>query len=635
MWNRARRALLAVALLGGTLPVAAPALAFELFGLRLWGRDEPATETVEVIDPVRLSIAFRVDTDREDLESALRDASALWNGREEPAAGRAGLLAKARGDYRRLLAAAYNAGHYGPEISIRLAGREAAEMTPGDTLPAQVPVAVLIRPGPRFRFGRADIRNAPRWTAAERPGAVGFARGETAQATRIAAASRLAVARWRRLGHAKARETGREVVADHATGLLEVQISIDPGRPTVYGPVQVVGDSRVERDFIARIADLAPGAAFDPDELAEAQARLVRLGAFNLVHIEEGEAIGADGSLPIRIRVEDRPPRSLGIGGSYGSIEGLTFEGFWLHRNLFGRAEQLRFDASIARLGATTELDDLTYQAGVSFVRPGVIDPSTSLVSSLSMRREDLETYRERAVTARVGLAREFGSALTGEVAMAVTGSRVEDIFGVRRFLSIGPDAALQYDRRNDPLNPTAGYFLLANARPFYEVEYDNVALRGVLEGRIYQALWGRNVLAGRVRLGSFAGPPIEESPPDQLFFAGGGGSVRGYDYRSIGVDLTLPDGTSGSVGGRSLMETSAELRTRFGERFGVVAFVDAGYVAQGTGFDGDSDVRLGAGLGVRWFTDFGPLRVDLAVPIDRRPQDPSVALYIGIGQAF
>jgi translocation and assembly module TamA len=218
-----------------------------------------------------------------------------------------------------------------------------------------------------------------------------------------------------------------------------------------------------------------------------------------------------------------------------------------------------------------------------------------------------------------------------------VTRSRVRDDFGVRRFLTFGPEVAVQYDRRDDSVDPTEGYMLLAQARPFYEAEFGNFALRGSVEGRAYYAIDEdrRFVLAGRTRVGSYIGPSIEESPPDQLFFAGGGGSVRGYEFRSIGVTTTFVDGEEIVTGGRSLAEGSAEIRTRFGDNWGAVGFVDAGYVAADSTLSGGSDVQIGAGLGVRYFTGFGPLRVDVAVPIDPRPQDSSVAVYIGLGQAF
>jgi translocation and assembly module TamA len=144
-------------------------------------------------------------------------------------------------------------------------------------------------------------------------------------------------------------------------------------------------------------------------------------------------------------------------------------------------------------------------------------------------------------------------------------------------------------------------------------------------------------VLAARARVGSYYGPDEEESPPDQLFFAGGSGSVRGYAYRSIGVEFTKPNGNTGVVGGRSLIDGSIEGRYRATPRFGGVGFLDAGYVSPDSrlgGFD-DAELRLGAGVGLRYFTGLGPLRVDVATPINRRPEDSLAAFYVGIGQAF
>jgi translocation and assembly module TamA len=637
----AQRAALGVLLVAGGLAVASPALGLTIFGIRLWG--DPPAEEIDVIDPVPYTVTVSIATEREGLAQSLRAASALWTDRETPASGRAGLIAKARGDYRRILAAAYNAGHYGAEISIRIAGREAADITLAETLPAEVPVAIVVDPGPRFRFGLAEIVNEPAWIdrqnrpVEETPDSVGFAVNRTARAAAVGAASELAIERWRALGHAKAREADREIVADHATSRLEARLVLEPGARARYGPTTVSGARRMDPAFIAYMADLEEGQIFDPEEIDDAQSRLVRLGTFRLVQIVEGDEIGPDGRLPMGVRVEERPLRSIGAGVTLSTLDGLGLEGFWLHRNLRGRAEQLRLDANVSRLGTDTAPADLTYQLGVTFVKPGVLNPDTSFVTSLTGRQQDLDTYRERAVTFRFGLTRDFGPRLTGELAFEVEASRVRDAFGVRNFLTLGPVANARYDRRDDPLDATEGYFVTAQAGPFYEAEFGNLAAQGTLEGRIYRAIdpEARFVLAGRARLGSFVGPDAAESPPGQLFFAGGGGSVRGYAFRSIGVDTAVIDGEESVVGGRSLIEASAELRARFGARFGVVGFVDGGYVSEDSTFGGGDAVRLGAGAGLRYYTGFGPLRVDVAAPIDPRPQDSSVALYIGIGQAF
>jgi translocation and assembly module TamA len=619
------------------MTAAVPAHGLEIFGFRLWGREEP--ETIEVIDPLAYDVAFTIAPDRDDLEDDVRNASSLWRDREEPASGFAGLLSTARGDYRRILAALYNRGFYGPEISITLDGREAADLSIADALAGPVAVAITVNPGPRFRFGVARIVNEPRWPVEEDmetgPGSVGFEPGEPARAGAVTAASSLAIERWRQLSHAAAEETGREVVADHATSLLDATVVLDPGPAARYGTTAAQGSRRVDADFIAYMADFEPGDRFDPDDVEAARDRLGALGTFGLIRIEEGP-IGPDGTLPMTVLVEDRLPRSFGVGATISTLDGVGLEGFWVHRNLFGRAEQLRFDATVTGIG-TGSADELTYTVGPTFVRPGVIEPNTNFVASLLGRRQDFDTYRETAAIGRVGLSRQFGRGLRGDVFFEVIRSRVEDDFGTRDFLTIGTPVTLSYDRRDSTVDPTEGYFLLGETKPFYEAEFGNFALRGAIEGRAYRGFGEerRFVLAGRARIGSYIGPSIEESPPDQLFFAGGGGSVRGYPFRSIGVEAVDVDGEPVVSGGRSLLEGSGEVRYRINDRFGAVAFFDTGMVAAGSALDGDQDMRSGAGLGVRYYTNFGPLRVDVAAPLDKRPDDSAVALYIGIGQAF
>src|SRR5690606_10184058 len=167
---------------------------------------------------------------------------------------------------------------------------------------------------------------------------------------------------------------------------------------------------------------------------------------------------------------------------------------------------------------------------------------------------------------------------------------------------------------------------------PFYEFNYGNAAVRFTAEGRAYYGFDAedRVVIAGRLKIGSIGGAPIDEVAPDKLFFAGGGGSVRGYAYRNIGIETP-----NGVVGGRSLIEGSAELRARVTDSIGVVSFVDAGYVGADTFPQFSEDLRLGVGGGLRYLTGLGPIRLDAAVPLDPRSGDPDFAFYVGIGQAF
>ena len=134
---------------------------------------------------------------------------------------------------------------------------------------------------------------------------------------------------------------------------------------------------------------------------------------------------------------------------------------------------------------------------------------------------------------------------------------------------------------------------------------------------------------AARVRVASIAGAGRDSIAPSRRLYAGGGGSVRGYGYQELGP----LDPTGKPAGGRSLVEASAELRYRFGD-FGIVPFFDIGQSYDSTQ-PKFSDLRYGAGIGARYYTNFGPLRVDVATPLGRRPGEPKVAVYVSIGQAF
>lgn len=641
---RAPKTGILLGLLLATTAVA-PAKAFSLFGFHLWGAREDEDQ-IEVIDPLPYTVTVNVTGTGEGTARRIEEASSLWTDRETPASGVGGLLSKARGDYRRLLAALYAQGYYGPYVSIRIAGQEAADMTLAVDLPPNVPVTVEVETGPRFRFGQTEIVNAPPPTEnmddeVDTPESIGFRPGERAAAGVINQASALSIERWRELSHAKAREADREVIADHGTDRLDVTLTMDPDRPAVYGDIRAVGSNRTDPDFITYMSALRPGQPFDPDDIDSAQTRLTSLQIFRSLRFEEGDVIAPDGTLPITIRVEDRRPRTIGVGGTLSTIDGAGVNAFWVHRNLFGRAEQLRFDAGIDGLGGSLDPDDYDYNLGVTFTKPGVFNPDTSFVTSLVGQRVDYDTYRERSVTARAGFNRSFGDHFTGSIMGLASRARYEDDFGVRHFTLVGLTGTGQYDRRDDPLEPTRGYYVAASAAPLYDFEYGNPMVQTTLEGRGYLGFGEERhlVLAGRLKVGNFFGPDADESPPDQLFFTGGGGSVRGYPYRSIGIDtVDSPNGGDAEeivIGGAGLVEASGEVRYRINESFGAVGFVDAGYVTETSGFGGETNFKTGVGLGARYYTGIGALRFDLATPLQPDPGDSRIAFYIGIGQAF
>ena len=513
-------------LLGLLLASAAvePAHAFSLFGFHLWGEREEEDQ-IEIIDPLPYTVTFNITGVSGGTERAVRDASSLWSDRETPASGVGGLLSKARGDYRRLLAALYSAGFYGPQISIRAAGQEVADLTLAVSLPPDVPMTDRRRGGAALQL-RADRHRQRSPPTAEMddevdtPESIGFKPGERAFSRVINQASALSIERWRELSYAKAREADREVTADHARDLLDVTLTLDPGRAARYGDIRTTGSRRTDPDFILYMSGLKPGEPFDPDDIDAAQTRLTSLQVFRSLRFVEGEEIAPDGTLPIDIIVEDRRPRTVGVGATLSTIDGVGVTAFWVHRNLFGRGEQLRFDAGVDGLGGSLNPDDYDYNLGVTFTKPGVFNPDTSFITSLIGQRVDYDTYNERSVTAQAGFSRTFGRDITGSIFGVASRARYEDDFGVRSFTLLGLNGAAQLDRRDDPLDATRGYYLAATAMPLYDFEYGNPMAQTTIEGRVYKgfgeerhgrarrAAQGRELLRPR-RGGEPAGPAV------------------------------------------------------------------------------------------------------------------------------
>ena len=622
-----------------------PAHAFRLLGVCIIG---PCEEQVDpdIIDPLGYDAELVIVPSTADgevdstAERAARRASTLLARDDEPAPGASGLIALARGDYRRILAGLYNAGYYGPSILIFINGQEVTELPPDASLPEGTQVLIEVEPGPPFVFGRTDILNrAPpaieRRDRVEDPSDIGFETGEPALASVVRNAGRLAVEAWREQGHPKARIAERDVAAIHPGDTLDAVLTVEPGPRAVYGPVSVRGTERMIPSFVANQTGLKPGEEFDPDDLERARDRLSRLRVFRTIRLIEDAEVGPDGVLPIEVVVDERKLRRIGVGGTVSNIDGFGGEAFFIHRNLFGRAERLRLDASVGGIGRSgeTDVEDFDYGLGLSLILPGRITPDTDITFNLRGDRQVLEPYTETSVDGSVGLTHIFTPELTGRLALGASRSRFEDDFGTRDFTTVGLLGGLTFDTRDDELDPTEGFYADVEGEVFREFEFENDALRLASETRAYVGFGRRDVvvLAGRAKVGTIFGTEINETAPDRLFFAGGGGSVRGYGYRNIGLRQADGDVT----GGLSLAEGSAEIRLRRVFRnFGAAAFVDVGTVADTASFEFD-DLKIGVGGGFRYHTGLGPLRLDVAVPLDPEDGDPDVGIYVGLGQAF
>ncbi|WP_095091469.1 autotransporter assembly complex protein TamA [Mesorhizobium sophorae] len=623
-----RALLLAMICSTALVAEAGNAVAFELFGIKLWGSSKD--EDADIVDPLRYAVTISAPDADKDLVKKLENASALKSDEERPVSGSLGLMAKARSDREQLVAALYADARYEGVVTITIDGKPLDDLPPDAEFkgPQPVPVVIDIASGPKFTLGNVRLEgDAAGLMSAD----YGLIAGGDAGSGAVLKAEALIVRALKQEGRPLAKVTDRQIVADHATSTLDVTLTVAAGPVAGYGDTTVEGTEKVDRDFTEYMTGLKRGRQYSPDEISDARDRLLALEVFNSVTFKEADKLDADGNIPIGVQVSERKPRYFGVGGTFSNTDGLGLEGYWGHRNLFGRAEKLRIDGAISGIGSN-DLSELNYNAGIMFEKPGVIGPASKFFASFKTVLEHPDAYDHFSVKGSTGLSYELTKKQTVSAEVSLDYSRIHDAFGKHKYLIASIPLQYVYDNRDNRLNPTGGFRVLAYAEPSYDILSGAAFLKLKGEGSAYQSLDSASkfVLAERVAVGSIVGTSLENVPADRRFYSGGGGSVRGYAYQGIGPK----DFTGQPIGGLSFFETSVEMRIAITDTIGIVPFVDAGTVSTKS-VPNFSDVKVGAGVGLRYVTPFGPLRIDAAVPLNRDPDDPHFGIYAGIGQAF
>ena len=572
--------------------------------------------------------AFNAPGADKSLRDALERASVIVAARQTEKTGPQDLFAAARAEYGRLLGALYAEGYYAGVISIRIDGRETADIPALDAPETIRSIVVTVEPGPRFRFAAARMR--PYAPGTEIPPRYGD--GRVARSTAIGDAAKAGVDGWRNIGHAKARVAGQEIIADHPRASIASLILLDPGPRVRFGRMSMQGYDRLRPERLAEIAGFPTGEVFSPAALETVTTRLQRTGIFSAIALNEAERVNPDGTLDIGLVVTEETPRRFGFGAEIASLEGLTVSGYWLHRNLFGGGERLRFDAEISGIGGQT--DETDYDLSARIERPATFTPDTTAFAEIAASRIDDQDFDADRLSFEVGLSRVVGRRLEGSLALAYIASDVTDAAGTTRYRQIALPFGLTYDARDKPLDAKDGYYISGEIKPFLGLSGTGSGARLVTDARAFRSFGAEDglVLAGRAQAGTIVGPSLATTPREDLFYTGGGGSVRGQPFQSLGVQV-LQGGTVAS-GGQSFVALSGEARVAVNERLGVVAFVDVGSVGSGSFLSGSSDWHAGAGIGLRYQTGIGPIRLDVAAPVSGSTGD-GVQIYVGIGQAF
>jgi translocation and assembly module TamA len=426
----------------------------------------------------------------------------------------------------------------------------------------------------------------------------------------------------------------REVVVDHATQEVHVTYFFDEGPPARMGPVTFAGSQHINTPFLERRVPFAEGEPYDPSKVQGLRDSLTGLGVFTAVRVKPAAKLNERGELPIDVDLIDRVPHTIGFGAAYETQLGGSVNAFWLHRNLFGNAESLRLSGEVNHIGQGA-LTNLGYNFTAAFRKPDWWLRGQDLTASAAALSEILPAYNRQAIVVGVGLDRVLSPQLRIKVGLTGEVSTIERFGLTQNYRLIGIPIGVTYDKTNNALDPTRGYRLALNATPYADVGVlsDQFAIiRATGSAYLDVSGDGRSVVASRASFGTIPNAQFNDIPADKLFYAGGGGSVRGFAYQSAGPRNAYLQ----PLGGASVVEGSIEFRQRIGKSWGAVAFVDAGS-AYTPVFPDFSELapRIGTGVGARYYTDFGPIRVDVGMPLNPRAGDAPFGLYVSLGQAF
>ncbi len=596
---------------------------------KLWASAAVVALLVAGVMPGRAfdKVAFSVTGADKALTADLRAASGLMG----PTKGKTALdlFADARAEYGRLLAALYATGHYGPVIHVLIDGREAANIAPLDAPATIGAISVTVDPGPAFVFSKAEI--APLAAHGTLPEA--FAAGKPAGAGVVKGAVAAGLDGWRNRGNAKASVAGQNLTADHASATLSAQIQLAPGPVLRFGDLVVNGAEHISAYRVRKIAGLPSGERFDPAEEARALERLRRTGVFSSATITEDEKITLPDVLGMTADLVEARPHRYVFGAEVATNDGLGLNGSWLHRNLLGGGERFQIIGAVTNIGAAGSGTD--YSLGASLDRPATFGADTTLNLSTAIGHKDDADYTADTFTAGIGLTHYFGESLTARASLAYDYSQGSDAAGDFLYRSLQLPIGATWDRRDSKTDATRNFYLDGTIKPFYGFGSTDNGARLTFDARGYKGFGATRglVMAARLQGGAILGASALGTPRTDLFYSGGGGTVRGQPYQSLGITV-LDGATPVDIGGTAFLGSSVEARVRVTPSIGLVGFVDVGAVGLGRISGGNSDWQAGAGLGFRYATAVGPIRLDVAVPVHGHTGS-GVQVYVGLGQSF
>jgi translocation and assembly module TamA len=567
------------------------------------------------------------------LDAALQGSATLISLQKSAPAGGFALTERARQDSVRFLTALHSFGYYKAKVVMMIAGHPLDD--PGlpvmiDDAPANPPLEVVASfdLGPRFRLGKVSISGQ---VPPDIPAHLNLESGQPAMAADVLAAQGRLLAALRAAGYPMAKVPVPIALLHPDQNLLDVEFQPETGPKADIGPITFTGLKHMNESFIRRRLLLHEGEQYSPQAIERARADLSSIGVFSVVRAVPANELDSEGQLPINFDLTERPLHAVDATVAYSTDLGFNFSTSWHDRNLFGNAEQLNL-----RAGALLGGDAVTkpgYNIGAQFLKPDFLVRDQTLEVDIDAVDQSLQAYDQRALLEKIALNRKLSPYWTVSLGLSAEQESILQERVTRDYNLIGIPASLKYDSTDNLLNPTKGIRAMLMATPTYSIGTPSATfLIMQLSGSTYFDVFdnGRSIIAVRGLVGQASGVGVFGLPPDQRFYAGGSGTVRGYRYQTLGPQF--PD--QRPTGGTAISTATIEFRQRILGNYGVVGFIDAGQVtSNGAPFSGSW--HEGAGVGARYYTSIGPIRLDFAVPLNKLPGGDSFEVYIGIGQAF
>jgi translocation and assembly module TamA len=560
-----------------------------------------------------------------DLADLLGKVSNLKTLEKRPPASAEALRRRADNDLGRLADAAHSLGYWSAQFAYTI-----------DASAKPAVVKVTVEPGPLYHVASVTVLGPSGQPLALPPGSppLPLKPGDPALTAPVIAAEAALVAVFANNGHPFAKALDRHIVIDSGAHTMSITYRIDPGPVRRFGPVTVNGLERLDPQYVEGRLRWRRGAYYDARKVAETRQALLESGLFSTLDITPTPNPAAPDEVRMTIAATERLRRTLGVGIGYNTSQGVGANAFWENRNLFGHAEYLKLQVAVGQ-----QTDDFV----ATFRRPDFLATDQNFLTTAQLTNNTPVAYDSRQALVSPGIERHFGRLLTLGIAFEGIRADAEELAFAniltaaqrrQNYTLLGLPAYLKLDATDNLLNPTQGWRALLSVTPAHTISSPNLTfVTNLVSASAYWPVVSgdRAVLAGQAALTSLDGAPLAELPADQKIYAGGGGSIRPYGYQMAGP----LDSNNIPIGGKSSLVLNLEARIKVTSTIGVVPFFDAGSYYETSVPQIGRGLLYGVGLGLRYYTGFGPLRLDLATPLRRRSGDAPIQVYISLGQAF